>query len=349
MNSDASRYVAVCRGLGLGEREIRRGVDDDGPVVALFERSSPQARHERLVATLAAADRGVDLPGTADGTAVAAAIQTVLRELGRSDAAAAIADAEGSLFERLAAVERAVLDGSHRVVRLADDGRWRFVVVEARRLAGVREQFGQHVELDGLATFHADQPADRSLDPADHLPPVYRDAGAELSTPGGGPKRVVSDRSVDDVLDAIAREATEDDEPMPLDGVTEQHALDAAPSEPAGPPLDEPAVVAPGEVDEEPIVASGEVLEEPIVAPGHVEVDPETDRPSALDAPAERPALAAPPTEPAGPALDEPPIVASGNVADEPIVARGEVDEEPIAAPGRVDDERDESGDSRGT
>ncbi|MFD1645270.1 hypothetical protein [Haloarchaeobius litoreus] len=342
MNSDASRYVAVCRGLGLGEHEIRQGEDDEVPVEDLFERSSPQDRHERLVATLAAADRGVDLAGDASGAAVAAAIQTVLRELGRSDAAAAVADAEGSLFERIAAVERVVLDGSYRVVRLADDDRWRFLVVEARRLAGVREQFGQGVELDGVATFHADQPADRSLDPADHLPPVYRDAGAELSPPGGGPKRVVSDRSVDDVLDAIRRKATEDEEPMPLDGATEQRALDAAPSEPAGPPLDEPAIVAPGEVEEEPIVARGDVEEEPIVAPGHVEGDTETDRPSALDAPAERPVLDAPPTEPAGPALDEPPIVARGEVDEEPIVARGEVDEEPIVASGRVDDERNE-------
>ncbi|WP_440990172.1 hypothetical protein [Haloarchaeobius baliensis] len=345
MNRDASRYVAVCRGLGLSEREIRLGDGDAEPVEALFEQSSPRARHDRLVSTLAAADRGVDLPGDADGQAVATAIQTVLRELGRSDAATAIADAEGSLFERIAAVERAVLDGSYRVVRLADDDRWRFFVVETRRLAGVREQFGQDVELDGLATFHTDQPADRSLDPADHLPPVYRGDGAELSPPGGGPKRVVSDRSVDDVLDAIAAAATDDEEPVPLDGATDRHALDAAPSEPAGPPLDEPPVVAPGEVEEEPIVARGEVEEEPIVAPGHVEVDIGAEQPSALDAPTERPALDAPPAEPAGPALEEPPVVARGEVEEDPIVARGAVEEDPIVAPGEVDDEPDESED----
>jgi hypothetical protein len=339
MNSGASRYVAICRGLGLSEREIRLGEDAEDPVETLFELSSPQARHGRLLATLAGSDRGVDCPGGADGTAVATALRAVLGDLGRSDAAAAIADADGSLFERVAAVERAVLDGSYRVVRLADDDRWRFVVVETRRLAGVKEQFGQSGELEGLATFHTDQPADRSLDPADHLPPVYQDGDTELSPPGGGPTRAVADRSVDEVLDTIERAATDDGEPTPLDGATAQRALDAAPAEPAGPPLDEPPVAAPGEVEEEPIVARGEVEEEPIVAPGHVEVATPI---SALDAPTDRPALDAPPTEPAGPALDEPPIVARGEVEEDPIVARGEVDQEPIAAPGEVADESDD-------
>jgi hypothetical protein len=346
MNRDAARYVAICRGLGLSEREIRLGEDADGPVETLFELSSPEARHARLLATLAGTDRGVDRPGDADGAAVAAALRAVLRDLGRSDAAAAIADADGSLFERIAAVERAVLDGRYRVVRLADDDRWRFIVVETRRLAGVREQFGQYVELEGSAAFHTDQPADRTLDPADHLPPVYRDTGTELSPPDGGPERVVADRSVDEVLDAVERAATDGEEPMPLDGATAQRALDAAPSEPVGPPLDEPPVAAPGEVEEDPIVARGEVDEEPIVAPGHVEVATDSPRTSALDGPADRPALDAPPTEPAGPALDEPPIVARGEVEEDPIVARGEVDEEPIAAPGEVSDGSDDGADS---
>ncbi|MFC4405832.1 hypothetical protein [Haloarchaeobius iranensis] len=346
MSRDASRYVAICRGLGLSEREIRLGEDTEGPVETLFELSSHEARHARLLATLAGSDRGVDCPGDADGAVVAAALRAVLRDLGRSDAAAAIEDAEGSLFERLAAVERAVLDGSYRVVRLADDDRWRFVVVEARRLAGVTEQFGQYVELEGRPTVHADQPANRTLDPADHLPPIYRDSGTELSPPGGGPKRVVADRSVDEVLDAIERAAADAEEPSPLDGATARRALDAPPSEPAGPPLDEPPVAAPGEVDEEPIVARGDVAEDPIVAPGHVEVAVDASPTNALDAPADRPALDAPPGEPAGPALDEPPIVARGEVDEEPIVARGEVDEEPIAAPGEVADGPDDGPDS---
>ncbi|WP_257299966.1 hypothetical protein [Haloarchaeobius sp. FL176] len=346
MSRDASRYVAICRGLGLSEREIRLGEDTGGPVETLFELPSSRARHARLLATLAGSDRGVDCPGDADGAAVAAALRAVLRGLGRSDAAAAIADAEGSLFERIAAVERAVLDGSYRVVRLADDDRWRFVVVETRRLAGVKEQFGQYADLEGLATFHTDQPADRTLDPADHLPPVYRDTGTELAPPGGGPKRVVADRSVDEVLDAIEQAATDDEEPTPLDGATSQRALDAAPSEPAGPPLDEPPVAAPGEVEEDPIVARGEVEEDPIVAPGHVEDTGDPHPTNALDAPADRPALDAPPGEPPGPALDEPPIVARGEVEEDPIVARGEVDEEPIAAPGEVADESGDGPDS---
>lgn len=342
MTTDASRYVAVCRGFGLRERELRLGEPGDGPVEALFE--STVDPHERLLATLARSDRGVDAPGDADGTAVAAALRGTLRAMGRSDAATAIADADGTLFERIAAVERAVLDGEYRVVRLADDDGWRFLVTETRRLAGVREQFGQRVAVDGRPTLHADQPADRTVDPAEVLPPVYL-TGSTLSPPGAAPERVVSDRSVDDILDAIATEAADDDEPMPLDSATEPRSLDEPPSEPAGPALDEPPVAAPGEVDEEPIVASGEVEEEPIAAPGHVEARTDADRPRALDAPKRRPALDAPPSEPAGPALEEPPIVARGEVDEEPVVAPGHVDEEPVVAPGTVDSDAEDGPD----
>ncbi|WP_435358171.1 hypothetical protein [Haloarchaeobius sp. DFWS5] len=68
------------------------------------------------------------------------------------------------------------------------------------------------------------------------------------------------------------------------------------------------------------------------------EIGPAASQP-ALEGATVGPALDAPPTDPAGPALTEPPVVASGDVDEEPIVARGAVDEEPIEAPGEVTDE----------
>ncbi|WP_435349525.1 hypothetical protein [Haloarchaeobius sp. HRN-SO-5] len=346
MTGYASTYVAVCRGFGLDEHDIRGAVTSDGPVEEVFDPGPSGKRYERLLDRLAGSTTGVDLSAGTDDETLATELRVALAAAGREDAAEALGDGSPDVLDRLAAVEQGLLADDYRVVRLADGERgrgWRFLVVEPHRLAGVREQFGPAVSIDGRSVLHDDQPADRSVDPSELLPDRAHRFEPYRDSPGGGPKRIVSDVGVDDVLHSVRGDdrgdGTTESEPPALEGGTVDRALEAPPSEPAGPALDEPPIEAPGEVAEEPIVAGGTVDEDPIVAPGHVGLGTNTGdgrSPSALAEPERRPALDEPPSEPAGPALNEPPIAASGRVEEEPIVARGTVDEAPIVAPGSV-------------
>ena len=311
MACDRSSYVAVCRGFGLSEYDVRRGVATDVPLEEVFSSDSADERFERLLDTLSGSTRGVDVPVEAGDDALLTELRVALAAVVGANVAEALGDGDSAILDRLAAVQQILLDDEYHVVRLVGENR-RFVVVPASGLAKVREQFGQSVSVDGRSVLHDDQPAQRSVDHDEHRTDWQ---GRIDSLPRKRPRGIVSDTSGAAFLDAVDGEddhtATDDSDLQPLESGPVLPALEAPPSEPVGPPLAEPPVVASGDVEEDPIVARGRVDEDPIPAPGTVadatiEANREAVR-RALDEPQERPALDAAPSEPVGPALDEPP------------------------------------------
>jgi len=196
-----SAYLAVLRGVGLGELEIRRlhgvGGSGDEPLDRIITRgvdaSTDEQWHEQLAATIYQSQQGLELPRFYKSRDAADAIAGMAAAHGYE---AAVEPREGREFAieltdeltgetdrcligypdtELGADNLPALLAAIERIRFADDGltvallstteHWQAVLVEQSALDGLREQFGDRIEPFGEPLLTEYTPLDFVADP----------------------------------------------------------------------------------------------------------------------------------------------------------------------------------------
>lgn len=227
-----SAYLAVLRGIGLNESEIRRLHDGSGSdpldriLTDAIDATTNEQWHDQLIGTLCRSPQGLDLPRFYKSQAVADAIARMARAHGYE---AAVEPKQGREFaleltDELTGETDHVMVGYPKTdlgadnlpallaaieqVRFADDGltvallstseRWQAILVEQSALDGLTEQFGERIEPFEQPVLAEHSPVDFAIDP-----PV----------PGQAPKDSLEDPSQVDLqtwLEGATDESTEE-------------------------------------------------------------------------------------------------------------------------------------------
>jgi hypothetical protein len=307
-----SAYLAVLRGVGLNESEIRRlhgpstsGSDPlDRAISEAVEATTEEEWHDLLVGTLCRSPQGLDLPrfyksqAAADAIAAMAAAHgyeaTVEPKQGREFALELTDELTGETDHVMIGYPKTELGADNlpallaaiEQVRLAADGltvallstteRWQAILIEQSALEGLQEQFGERIEP-------FDQPVLADATPVDFVvdPPI----------PGQAPEQRLEDPSDVDLetwLENATVESTEEviealEESGTKRVVAENKSDDVLESieEPIEPPEHEPVAT---ETTDSDITETGTVKRPDEQSASEQEVDPdeitlpETDR-----------------------------------------------------------------------